>query len=564
MANEWLNHELTWYRGSIRPYASLWSTLIRLGMLNRMRLCELPDRTLKTFDIQKLRQTWYPLFNDHSPIDIVKLAQALGEPPEIFEWSQLARVQPWLRAYFSNQLRFCRACLQEGYHSSLFSLLLLRNCPVHGELLIDACTCASAFAGKQTSYDFAHYEKCACPAGQAIALGNWRQPTLDPTKTQLLEPVARFLDDLSLITISERSFNTPLPLPLICAAFAVTYPAILSRPSDSPVMQGDLTVIRGGPFPARRDTQTKPEFSSKSSYRMGNPTTWTYRAICRYIRRHVIQRRNRLMPEDAFNANHLLTLHKVRSQPRFVTAFTEMQWTRQLEKTIFERRRPYRKPSNDPVSGGRVKGELHVNETHIDLPKWCAKTSAVQWMQYHWASHTLLHDWLKVSAQTQFLLSWTSPQTVRRPATASSWPWAVQLIEGEICTFVEQFHERVLVPYKPINSKQDRVDAVEARQMQISNAMLQECSASCLTWTVPEGWQVTSAYAPTKPALKRHTLLGVPERKTVFWLYCCDGLFVARLCATRLQATGTTPKQAIDQLRNCYRHYRRHTNNTNP
>jgi hypothetical protein len=29
---------------------------------------------------------------------------------------------------------------KEGYHSSLYSLRLLHDCPIHGEALIDACT----------------------------------------------------------------------------------------------------------------------------------------------------------------------------------------------------------------------------------------------------------------------------------------------------------------------------------------------------------------------------------------------------------------------------------------
>lgn len=100
MANEWLRPELTWYRGSIRPYASLWITLIRLGRLNRMRLCDLPDRPQSPYGIQNPRQTWYPLFNNYNHIDTEKLAHALGEPPQAFNWSHLGHISPWLWGTF--------------------------------------------------------------------------------------------------------------------------------------------------------------------------------------------------------------------------------------------------------------------------------------------------------------------------------------------------------------------------------------------------------------------------------------------------------------------------------
>jgi hypothetical protein len=40
---------------------------------------------------------------------------------------------------WSDRLRFCHSCLDEGFHSSLHQIILITHCPLHGELLTDRC-----------------------------------------------------------------------------------------------------------------------------------------------------------------------------------------------------------------------------------------------------------------------------------------------------------------------------------------------------------------------------------------------------------------------------------------
>lgn len=554
MANEWLRPELTWYRGSIRPYASLWSTLIRLGRLNRMRLCDLPDRPQSPYGIQNPRQTWYPLFNNYNHIDTEKLAHALGEPPQAFNWSHLGHISPWLWGYFSDRLRFCRACLKEGYHSSLYSLRLLHDCPIHGEALIDTCTCGVFVSNKQTSNDFRRYGKCSCPDWRFLALNNWRQPTIDCGSADKLAPLAQLLDQLATVTVPNNSIWGQLPLPSICASLDIAYPDSLSRPEG----HVNFTINKGGPFPIQRNATSTLTRHGAMKYWSDSPATWTYRAICRFIRRHVISKRDRLCCGDAVPANFLETLQKVRSQPRFLAAYIEMRWAKSLESTVVERRWPYRRPDTGSATNVGYIGRLQLTGSPLELPKWCIRTSTSDWLEYHWTARAMLNQWLDAAEQSRSLLAGPPFEAIPQTPMLPSWSWSAQLLEGKICTFIERLHDRILAPKTQANSKQARVASREAGRQRLFNGVRQQCSGPCLTWSECDGWHVTLAYAPTLPGLKQHVLLGVSESKVAFWLYGCDGMFVTRLCSLRLQTSGKTPRQAIEQLRNCYKHHRKH------
>ncbi len=115
---------LTWHRGSILPYASLWHTVLRACALNALHPADLPTtsarptRTVDLLDIQA------------SKIDVAALARALGEPPSAFDWSTLDALPAALRVALAvPQPRVCLACMASGYHSALFSVATARRVP---------------------------------------------------------------------------------------------------------------------------------------------------------------------------------------------------------------------------------------------------------------------------------------------------------------------------------------------------------------------------------------------------------------------------------------------------
>ena len=144
-----------------------------------------------------------------------------------------------------------------------------------------------------------------------MALGNWRQPTMDFGRAQLLAPVAHMLDELFTLIVPARDLTRQLPLPSICAALQIIYPGALSKSET----HAPFTITKGGPFTSNRGNTSKGAVHGAKQYWTDSPTTWTYKSICRFIRRHVIEKRNRLSSGDATGKNYLLTLGKVRLKP---------------------------------------------------------------------------------------------------------------------------------------------------------------------------------------------------------------------------------------------------------
>ncbi len=153
---------LTWYRGSIRPYASLWHTLMRVAALNGHKAGELPGWPASLTAPQHRRRL-HPLHNPKCAFNTEALAHALGEPLEVFRWSHLGALPSWMRPLVAQGFRVCLTCLDEGYHSALFSLRLLQDCPIHNRPLLERCHCGRAFPDKLTTADL-NLRAC-CPCG---------------------------------------------------------------------------------------------------------------------------------------------------------------------------------------------------------------------------------------------------------------------------------------------------------------------------------------------------------------------------------------------------------------
>lgn len=120
--------------GGIRPGESLWSVVHRLIWLYQPGIDELID----LFNIH--RQNWPDLLIGgvrHSSWEAAKsrfLIPFVGMSKRQLEAGLLPRylVSP-------EQLTFCRSCASRGYHSVLFQLPGLKDCPIHKERLRKCC-----------------------------------------------------------------------------------------------------------------------------------------------------------------------------------------------------------------------------------------------------------------------------------------------------------------------------------------------------------------------------------------------------------------------------------------
>lgn len=195
---------LTWHRGSVLPYSSLWHTVQRAMWLNSLRPSEL------SFCACALDQGGFPrqvnlLFNEtsggrRSAIDALSmqsLAQALGEPETAFTWAHLGRVPRSVRSLISPSVRVCRACLAAGYHSALHSLWLLQTCPIHGCELEDRCNCGERFNGELVALKGMNPGFCRCGRMAFVTRQTCRRPAMRHEETAPMSVIAAWLERLA-------------------------------------------------------------------------------------------------------------------------------------------------------------------------------------------------------------------------------------------------------------------------------------------------------------------------------------------------------------------------------
>lgn len=548
--------QLTWYPGSIRPYTSLWHIILRVTALNRLRSGELPSWPTALSATGHIARTLYPLHNAVAAIDTAKLAVALGESPSVFRWSHFGTLAPWLRFLVIPGYRICLSCLAHGYHSALFSLRLFDNCPVHLEPLLAHCQCGQKFKATISAADFKRAGNCMCYQQPYFTCESCRCPTLDASLTAVFDPVVHWLEQLSRVirpTQTSHLINDEIAARLDLLfewteVLGLYYPASFTRPKSAARhvfhtrTSGNLQGIK-----LREPCVISSE--QASSLWKNTPSTWTYRAMCRYLRRHLPRSVERRALELISSPDPLTTAQLLRSDRSAETAYAEMLWAHNIEPHVHERRWPYRYP--------------HLAEWP---QRWIGTFSTTTispgaariWLEYHTAAASMLALWRVACAQASAVAqSGADDRDSTRKILSSPCDWsAVQKTNGTVhflCVSSSTF--RFSAPSRP--NKQARCESLRKANEVIRRAMLDACTGSCLTWTDREGWFVAASASPTNNVCRRHRLLGFKENKPLFWIFQDNNQFVARLCQTKLQAFGVTAKDAIFALRCGFRQYAR-------
>lgn len=551
---------LTWYRGSIRPYSSLWHTLSRLGSLNCLNLSQLPDRPAFSERRRTSRDTWYPLFNDSNEIDTNKIAMALGESPISMRWSHLGDVPYWFRSNFTNHLRFCQTCLSEGYHSSFYSLRLLDKCPIHGEPLFDRCSCGKTISNKLKATDFRLYAKCTCGITTFIDPENCRSPKISIEQTRALDDIASWLEELSYVIkpmpykgerFSEIVTPVNLDVATWCDVFEIRYPENLIKPV-SPCRS--ITRTQGGPF---HDSVHKPE---KDNYKIPDkywwqesPATWTYRSICRHLRRHCATEDTRIGQDYSRPHDISSEFNKLINDPKFAAAYTEAEWAKHLDRNARERRWPYRDPWADPNQ--KFIGLLELFGEPSGLNYQTIASSTRTWLEYHWAAYCMLCIFSYYKDRTERIVSGRQRWLVDEPSELPKWDWAAKVRPDGSALFACVKESPSLPPARRHKLKGVRTAEQQIFDLRRAKSVQVACMGPCLTWSHQDGWTVTTAIAPDGLGFKRHKLLGSFKQRPKFWLFPASGVYIARLDTVALQVVEKSPREAISLLRNAYSQY---------
>lgn len=202
---------VVWHPGTIQPYSSLWITVQRLLVLNQPT----PRAFMQDFLVSSSRKTLNKLSLDSNgtqdsdcPLRLVRLARVLHEPIERFACSYIGQFPQTTWPLFRN-FASCPICLSEGFHSVLFNLDGLTNCPVHHVRLrhFICCPDKKGSNGLEPS-DFSAPGLCTC-GKRFLGYREARAPTVNQERDKALGEVAKWLQ-----TIGSRCWfglNYPQP-----------------------------------------------------------------------------------------------------------------------------------------------------------------------------------------------------------------------------------------------------------------------------------------------------------------------------------------------------------------
>lgn len=140
LARHGRHSRVIWHPGSTPPYSSLWITIQRFLMLNQpTRAAFAQDFLMGAVNGRKVPPAYsptkqslnaYAVASAQSPVRLTRFVRVLREPAQTFRCCHIGQFSSLVRPYFGD-FAVCPLCLEEGFHSVLYSFAGLRTCPVH-------------------------------------------------------------------------------------------------------------------------------------------------------------------------------------------------------------------------------------------------------------------------------------------------------------------------------------------------------------------------------------------------------------------------------------------------
>jgi len=559
-------NRLTWYKGSVLPYASLWHVNLRATALNRLVLEDFPRKYPSNKGTLRL------LFNDSvNPLDIDAFANMLGEPNQAFRWSHFGNLTKSFHFLVYPYIRICMQCLVKGYHSALFSICLLDICPIHQSALISYCQCGRIFKPELSVSDLLHPNCCECGGLAYFSRQTCRQPLLPAKETEVFEPIVTWLNQISMLILpkfdsideeraeKKRWCNSAKQL---CEAIGIVYPNIFIETEGK--FWPMTTIYRSATLftdsiAKKNQTLTGPPL--ENYWREYSPATWTYRAMSRYLRRHVVSSSQRWYELFTKTYDPIDIANILVSFPEAKLAFTEMIWASIVEPTVGERRWPDRITPDTP--SGRYVGRLglsgitphRVASSDVSTYSISARNS---WLEYQATGKLLLELWSQAFHQAHnSSQSGVADWRTKWRACADQFSWAAVPLEHNRFVFLSAVHYNVKLVPRPRMSKDERRVLYNNSKNEAFLHVCKSCEGLCLSWTALDGWHTEAGILPTTDDWKIHRLVGVAGIRPKAWLFQGQGRFVLRLVTTKLQVICDTPAEAFKTMRECVKQYQK-------
>lgn len=561
---------LTWYPGTVRPYASLWHTLVRATWLNDLRAGDIRSRV----EGKRHEESEQP-FEFRGERDVRAVALALGEPQSAL--SQFAVVEQFpvmLRALYMVQgLRWCPACLAGGFHTLLGSIQLITRCPIHAAPLIEACPqCADSFKMRFGALAV-RPRPCRCGRTRLLEPRSARLPSLGADDVAVWAPVARWVREVGEVTRS-ASHNGGLPpqveLALTarwCRDLGIEYPRCFD--DESSLWPDGQERARWSSYEAHSGNLSGAAASARPDTGSSWPAPWQsriYRAMGRNLRRHGLAHPDRRITPlmDALDpASFAMTMA---ARPKVRAAFCEMLWARHLEPRVESRRWP-----NRPAPLGTDPDAASVRTTPIELQKGIERISpggppvSVQarlWMAHHAIAVEARRAWGRAWRQTQRSIAdgwadWSSEDG--EPGEQSSPGGAVWFCRslGNRLQFVGYVRDAVNAALAVgVPTKLQRCDALADARLEPRRRVEALADRPCLGWDRRDGWRVEQGVRPDDDDVQRVALLHAGPR-TACWIFQSGDRFVARMVDGVIQVSGATAREALCGLRDAAVQYSR-------
>ncbi|MEX3640065.1 hypothetical protein [Paraburkholderia sp. BR14320] len=277
-----------------------------------------------------------------------------------------------------------------------------------------------------------------------------------------------------------------------------------------------------------------------------------YRALARHIRRHVAPHSTRIVTDFIDMADPLEIGRTIRSDVRALRAFTDVLWARAIEPASELRRWPDRRQPHVALSGIRDKIANGYRVQGANL-----NPRQARWLSYHAARVTLGALWHEATLRAALVAKmgvaeWSDTEPY---APWNRCAWLARVMPDGLSFVAAHTDAWETAPHP---TKPERRIASACVHEHRRNAMLADHSGACLTWSRDTGWSVMDTFQPGDLDLRRRRLLGFRGKRLWCWIYRTgDGQFAARLAGAQLQATRTTPCDAIAALRRSAADYQR-------
>ena len=563
-------HPLTWYPGTVLPYASLWHTLARATWLNDLR----PGDIRSSVEGKRHEESQQP-FEHRGERDLRAVASALGEPQSaLSQFAVIEQFPAMLRAVYMVQgLRWCAACVAGGFHTLLGSIQLVTRCPIHAAPLIDACPqCADGFRMRFGGLAV-RPQPCRCGRTLLLEPSSARQPSLRAEDVAVWAPVARWVREVGEVTRSaspNSGLSRQIDLALTarwCRDLGIEYPRCFD---DESLLWPDAQERAcWSSYEAHSGNLNGAAASERPDTGSSWPAPWqsrVYRAMGRHLRRHGLAQPDRwitLLMDTLDPAAFAMTMA---ARPTARAAFTEMLWARHLEPRV-EARRWLRRPAplgTDPDTAPvrTTPIELHKGLERIALGGPSVSVQARLWMAHHAMAVEARRAWGRAWRQTQKSITdrwadWSIEDWDpgdRSPSGGVVWFCRSRGPSQQFTGYVRDAADAFFSVALP--TKQQRCEALADARLARLRRMEVLAGQPCLGWCHRNGWRVEQGARPDDDDVRRIALLHTGQRSAC-WVFKSSDHFVARLLDGVIQVSGATAREALCGLRQAVVQYRR-------